>query len=58
MTEGGRVLVRIAGALTFRAVCPLAEIEEKRIALSRPVLLRFAPQDVELIGTPPPESLT
>ena len=58
MTEGGRVLVRIAGDLTFRAVCPLAEIEEKRIALSRSVLLRFDPQDVELIGTPPPESKT
>jgi hypothetical protein len=52
MTEGGRALVRIAGDLTFRAVVPLAEIEEKRIALSRRVLVRFAPEAVELIGTP------
>jgi len=56
MTEGGQALVRIAGDLTFRAVCPLAEVEEKRIALSRPVLVRFDPQDVELIGAPPAEN--
>ncbi len=52
MTENGRVLARIAGDLTFRAVLTLAEAEEKRIALSRPVLVRFEPRDVELIGTP------
>lgn len=58
MTEGGQALIRIAGDLTFRAVCPLTEVEEKRIALSRPVLVRFDPQDVELIGTPPAENTT
>jgi tungstate transport system ATP-binding protein len=51
--EGGRALVRIAGELTFRAIVSLAEIESKKISLSRPVLVRFDAEAVELIGTPP-----
>ena len=56
MTEGGRVLARISGDLTFRAVLPLAEVEEKRIALASSVLIRFAPEAVELIGPSTPEN--
>jgi tungstate transport system ATP-binding protein len=56
MTEGGRVLVRIAGELTFRAVLSLGDLERKGIALSHPVLVRFAPEAVELVEPPPSEA--
>jgi len=52
MIEGGRVLVRIAGELTFRAVLPRAEAAKEGISLSLPVLVRFDPEAVELVGPP------
>ena len=55
MTEGG-VLVRVSGDLTFRAILPLAEVQEKRIALAGPVLIRFAPEAVEIIAASLPEN--
>jgi len=55
MTEDGRALVRVSGALTFRAVVPLPAVEPRAISLSRPVLIRFEPEAVQVLGSPPPE---
>jgi tungstate transport system ATP-binding protein len=54
MTEDGRALVRVRGDLMFRAVLPLAEVAARDISLSRPVLVRFEPEAVGLVGSPPP----
>jgi len=58
MTEADRALVRVSGGLTFRVTVPLPEIEAHAVSLSRPVLLKFEPKAVELIGSEsgPPEN--
>jgi len=58
MTEADQVLVRVSGGLTFRVTVPLAEIEARAVSLSRPVLIKFEPEAVELIGpeSEPPEN--
>jgi tungstate transport system ATP-binding protein len=53
MTEADLALVRVSGGLTFRVTVPLAEVESHGVSLSRPVLVRFGPEDVELIGSEP-----
>jgi tungstate transport system ATP-binding protein len=53
MTEADTALVRVSCGLTFRATVPLAEIEARGVFLSRPVLVRFGPEAVELIGSEP-----
>lgn len=52
--EAGLALVRVAGDLTFRVSLPLAEVEARGISLSRPVLIRFKPEAVEIVGAEPP----
>jgi tungstate transport system ATP-binding protein len=49
-------LVRASGSLTFRVALPVAELEAKRISLSRDVLLRFEPGSVEIVGPRTPGS--
>lgn len=44
-----RALVRVSGALTFRAIVPTAELEAGGISLSREVLLKFVPDSVKVI---------
>jgi tungstate transport system ATP-binding protein len=56
-TEADLALVRVTGDLTFRVTVPLSEIEARGISLSRKVLLKFAPEAVEIIGSGPPEKL-
>ncbi len=53
-TEADLALVRVAGELTFRVTLPLREVEGRGISLSRPVLLKFEPEAVEIIGSEPP----
>ncbi len=53
VTESDRALVRVGGGLTFRVELPLAEVEERGIFLSRPVLIKFAPEAVELVESAP-----
>jgi len=49
MAENNLALLRMSGDLNFRINLPIAELEEKGISLSSPVLVRFAPEAVELI---------
>jgi tungstate transport system ATP-binding protein len=56
LTEADRALVRVSGGLTFRVTVPLPEVEAQSVSLSRPVLIRFEPEAVELIGTEPEPS--
>lgn len=51
LTEADRALVRVSGGLTFRVTVPLPEIAAQAVSLSRPVLIRFEPEAVELIGS-------
>jgi tungstate transport system ATP-binding protein len=51
MTEGDKALVRVSGGLTFRVTIPLTEVESRAVSLSRPVLIKFEPEAVELIGS-------
>jgi len=53
-TEAESALVRVSGNLTFRVTLPLREVESRGISLSRPVLIRFKPEAVEIIGSEPP----
>lgn len=55
LTEADQALVRVSGELTFRVTIPLSEIQVHAVSLSRPVLIKFEPEAVELIG-PEPES--
>lgn len=50
MAENNRALVRVSGDLNFRLNLSLQEIEQKKIALSRKILLRFPPEAVEVIN--------
>jgi len=50
MTEADKALVRISGGLTFRVTVPLPELEAHAVSLSRPVLIKFEPEAVGLIG--------
>ncbi len=52
-TEADLALVRVGGDLTFRVTLPLREVERRGIYLSRPVLIKFKPEAVEIIGTEP-----
>jgi tungstate transport system ATP-binding protein len=52
-TEADLALVRVGGDLTFRATLPLREVEGRGIYLSRPVLIKFKPEAVEIIGSEP-----
>jgi tungstate transport system ATP-binding protein len=52
-TEADLALVRATGDLTFRVTVPLREVEARGIALSRPVLIKFKPEAVEIIGSEP-----
>ncbi len=52
-TEAESALVRVSGELTFRVTLPLGEVEARRISLSRPVLIKFEPEAVEIIGSDP-----
>jgi energy-coupling factor transporter ATP-binding protein EcfA2 len=52
-TEADLALVRVGGDLTFRVTLPLREVESRGIYLSRPVLIKFRPEAVEIIGTEP-----
>jgi tungstate transport system ATP-binding protein len=54
-TEADLALVRVSGDLTFRVTLPLREVEARRISLSRPVLIKFKPEAVEIIGSEPSE---
>jgi tungstate transport system ATP-binding protein len=58
MTEADQALVRVSGGLTFRVTVPLHEIEARAVFLSRPVLIKFEPEALELIGSEsePPEN--
>ena len=51
LTEADRALVRVSGGLTFRVTVPLPEIKAQAVSLSRPVLIKFEPEAVELIGS-------
>jgi tungstate transport system ATP-binding protein len=53
MTEADLALVRVSGALTFRVTVPIREIETRGVSLSRPVLIRFGTESVEIIGSEP-----
>jgi tungstate transport system ATP-binding protein len=53
MTEADLALVRVSGALTFRVTVPIREIETCGVSLSRPVLIRFGTESVEIIGSAP-----
>ena len=55
MTEADSALVRVSGDLTFRVTLPLREAESRGISLSRRVLIKFKPEDVEIIGSEPSE---
>jgi tungstate transport system ATP-binding protein len=50
-TEPDSALVRVSGDLTFRASLPLRDVEARGISLSRPVLIEFKPEAVEIIGS-------
>jgi tungstate transport system ATP-binding protein len=52
-TEADLALVRVGGDLTFRVKLPLREVESRGISLSRPVLIKFEPSAVEIIGSEP-----
>ena len=52
--EAGRALIRVAGDLSFRVSLPLAEVQARDISLSRPVLIRFRPEAVAIVGAEPP----
>jgi len=49
--EAGQALLRVSGDLTFRITLSLEDVKARGISLSSPVLLRFAPEVVELIGS-------
>jgi hypothetical protein len=51
MTGADLGLVRVSGGLTFRVTVPLPEVEARGVSLSRPVLIRFGPEAVEIIGS-------
>jgi len=52
-TEADLALVRVGGELTFRVTLPLREVERRGIYLSRPVLIKFEPEAVEIISSEP-----
>jgi len=52
-TETDLALVRVGGDLTFRVTLPLREVEGRGISLSRPVLIKFEPEAVEIVGSEP-----
>lgn len=52
-TEAGLALVRVSGDLTFRVTLPVGELNEAGVSLSRPVLIKFEPGSVEIVGTQP-----
>jgi ABC-type sulfate/molybdate transport systems ATPase subunit len=52
-TEAGLALVRVSGDLTFRVTLPVSELDASGISLSRPVLIKFEPGSVEIVGTRP-----
>jgi tungstate transport system ATP-binding protein len=54
-TDANQALIRVAGDLTFRVIVPLREVESGGISLSRPVLIEFDPEAVELTSSEPPE---
>lgn len=54
-TEADLALVRVSGDLTFRVTLPLGDVEARAISLSRPVLIRFKPEAVEVVGSEPTE---
>jgi tungstate transport system ATP-binding protein len=54
-TEAESALVRVSGELTFRGTLPLGSVEARGISLSRPVLIKFKPEAVEIIGSEPSE---
>lgn len=56
LTEADKALVRVSGGLTFRVTVPLPEIEAHAVSLSRPILIKFEPEAVELIGSRPEPS--
>jgi hypothetical protein len=51
LTEADLALVRVSGQLTFRVTVPLPEVKARGVSLSRPVLVRFGPEAVEIIGS-------
>jgi ABC-type multidrug transport system ATPase subunit len=52
-TEADLALVRVSGDLTFRVTLSLGEAEARGVSLSRPVLIRFKPEAVEVVGSEP-----
>lgn len=54
-TEAESALVRVSGDLTFRVTLPLRDVESRGISLSRPVLVKFEPEAIEIIGSEPSE---
>ncbi len=55
-TEPESALVRVSGDLTFRVILPLREVESRGISLSGPILIKFKPEAVEIIGSEPTEN--
>lgn len=51
-TEGDIALVRISGDLSFRAILPVDALKDLEVFLSKLVLVRFSPDDVEIIHSP------
>lgn len=50
-TEAGLALVRVSGDLTFRVTLPVGRLGEAGVSLSCPVLIKFEPGSVEIVGT-------
>jgi tungstate transport system ATP-binding protein len=53
-TEAGLALVRVSGDLTFRVTMPVGALQASGVSLSRPVLIKFEPGSVDIVGTRPP----
>ena len=49
MAENNMALIRVSGDLNLRINLPMQELDKKNVALSRQILVRFAPEAVELI---------
>jgi len=49
LVENNQALVRVSGELNFRLKLSIQEIEQKKIAISRKILLRFPPEAVEVL---------
>jgi tungstate transport system ATP-binding protein len=49
MAENGLALVRVSGGLNLRLNLPMQELDKKNVALSRQILVRFAPDAVEVV---------